>query len=115
MRTATQVLSAAVLFISTSASLAGPCTSAIEDMQAKLDARMAAATAAAPSAKESTAATLHRQPTADSIAAAEASLGAGPAAQQAAAALSRARTADAAGDKASCEAALAEAESVLSQ
>jgi hypothetical protein len=115
MRTATRVLSAVVLFVSTSASFAGPCTSAIEAMQAKLDARVAAATAAAPSAKESTAATLHRQPTPDSIAAAEASLGAGVATRQAAAALSRARAADAAGDKASCEQALADAESALSQ
>jgi hypothetical protein len=114
MRTATRVLSAIVLFASTSASIAGPCTGAIEAMQAKLNARVAAATAAAPSAKQSTAATLHRQPTPDSIAAAEASLGAGVTTQQAAAALSRARTADAAGDKASCEAALADAERALS-
>lgn len=84
-------------------------------MQSRLDARVAAATTDAPSAPESTAATLHHQPTPDSIASAEASLGAGVATQQAAAALSRARTADAAGNKATCQQALADADSALSQ
>jgi hypothetical protein len=115
MSTLNRILCAVVFFASTSAGFAGPCTDAIADMQSRLDARLAASTADAPSAPESTAATLHHQPTPDSIAAAEANLGAGVATQQAAAALSRARTADASGDKAGCQQALADAESSLSQ
>lgn len=109
------VLSAVVLLASLSVGHAGPCTDAIAEMQSKLDARIAAATTDAPSAPQSTAATLHHQPTPDSIASAEANLGAGVATQQAAAALSRARTADAAGNAAACQQALSDAENALSQ
>lgn len=115
MNTLKRVLGTIVLLISTPVAYAGPCTDAIEAMQSRLDERLAIATADAPSAPESTSATLHHQPTPDSIAAAEASLGAGVATQQAAAALARARTADAAGNKTACQQALADADSALSQ
>lgn len=109
------LLSAVVLLGSGLASHAGPCTSAIDVMQRRLDAKIEAVAGAMPFAKESAAAKLNRQPTPGSIAAAEAKLGAGKEMQQAVAALDRARSADAAGDKASCEQALAEVEHALAQ
>lgn len=106
----------AALFAATvSASYAGPCSVAIDRMQARLDARLEAKAAAAPTATESTAALQHRQPTPNSIAAAEEKSGTlSPdkvdAAKQA---MARARAADDAGNKDACEQALAEISSVL--
>jgi hypothetical protein len=71
--------------------------------------------AAGPSAKESTDALTHRQPTPSSIAGAEGRLRE-MSAQTAAAvkqALERARTADSAGDKNTCEQALAEVQRLI--
>jgi len=65
---------AVILAASTSASYASPCSEAIDRMQAKIDAKLEAATAAGPSAVESTAATMHRQPTPRSVAGAEVGL-----------------------------------------
>ena len=59
------ILNAAALAVSISSSHAGPCS--LERMRASLDARLAAW----PSAPESVAAMMHRQPTQASVAAAE--------------------------------------------
>ena len=108
---------AVILAASTSASYASPCSEAIERMQAKIDARLEAATAAGPSAVESAAATMHRQPTPRSIAGAEVQLGdvSKEQADAAGAAMVRAREADRVGDQSACEQALSDAERALSQ
>jgi hypothetical protein len=45
------------------ASYAGPCSQQIDAVQAAIDAKLEATAAAKPSARETTAATMHRQPT----------------------------------------------------
>lgn len=110
-------LSFAVFAASISTSLAGPCSGDIDRMQARIDAKLQANAAAGPTARESTAATMHRQPTPESIAAAEARLGElsdqtiGAIAQ----AMTQARAADAAGDGSTCEQALANIRRVIGQ
>jgi hypothetical protein len=71
------MLAAIALALSIVASHAGPCSLEIDRMQDRVDAMIAALAAAGPSARESTAATMHRQPTPNSIAAAEEGLGEG--------------------------------------
>ena len=95
--------------------VAGPCTQEISQVQAQVDARINAVAGAGPSGAESTAARLHRQPTPGSIAAAEQKLGEGKAEEAALEALARARTADAAGDKAGCDEALAVVKKALAR
>src|SRR5215472_9824221 len=89
---------------------AGPCTTEIAQMQARIDARLGANATVGRSAPESTEARTHRQPTPGSVAAAEEKLGEMSAQKVAAAsqAMARARAADDAGDKSACEQALAE-------
>jgi hypothetical protein len=108
---------AVVLAASTSASYASPCSEAIDRMQAKIDAKLEAATAAGPSAAENTAATMHRQPTPRSIATAEIKLGdvSKEQAEAVGAAMVRAREADRVGDQSACEQALSDAERTLSR
>jgi hypothetical protein len=86
-------------------------------VQAKFDAILEAQAGAGPSARESAAATMHRQPTPDSIAAAESKLGdVSPEKVQAVEALlTRAREADRVGDQSACEQALAEVRRVFFQ
>lgn len=96
-------------------SLAGPCTQEITQVQAQVDARVDAVAGAGPSGAESNAARLHRQPTPGSIAAAEQKLGEGKPEEAALAAMARARAADAAGDKAGCDEALALARKAIAQ
>jgi hypothetical protein len=106
----------AALFAATvSTSYAGPCSNAIDRMQARLDARLEAKAAAGPTASESAAGLQHRQPTPNSIAAAEEKSGALSADKVDAAkqAMARARAADGAGNKEACDQALAEVSSVL--
>ncbi|EIM28540.1 hypothetical protein [Microvirga lotononidis] len=88
-------------------SQAGPCTQEIDGAQAQVDARIDSAAGAGRAGPESTAALLRRQPTPASIAAAEQKLGEGKPEEAALAALARARAADAAGDRAGCDEALA--------
>jgi len=109
------VACAAALAASMSASYAGPCSHEIDRVQAEIDARLGAKAAAGPAARESTAATMNRQPTPESMAAAEARLGeVSPQKMEAvAAAMARARAADAAGDKSACEQALADAQRAI--
>jgi len=61
------ILNAAALAVSISSSYAGPCSLEIERMRVSIDDRLAAW----PSAPESVAAMMHRQPTQASVAAAE--------------------------------------------
>lgn len=109
------VLSAATLVASTTAVYAGPCSHEIDRVQARVDAKLEAAARTGPSAPESSAALLHRQPTPGSIAAAEGRLGdASPAAGAAVeAAMARAREADRAGDQSACEQALADVQRAI--
>jgi hypothetical protein len=106
---------AVVLTLSASESFAGPCLQEIDRVQARIDAKLEAQAAAGRFARESTAATMHRQPTPESIAAAEVNLGdASPEKVQAAETfMTRARDADGAGDQSACERALTEAQRVL--
>jgi len=109
------VAGAAALVASVSASYAGPCSQEIDRVQATIDARVNATAGAGPSARESTAATAHRQPTPGSIAEAEARLGEVPPQKLEAitAAMARAREADGAGNQSACEQALADAQRAL--
>src|ERR1700730_6958020 len=61
----------AALALSATASAAGPCTQQIAQVQAQIDAKLAANAATGPAAPESPGALLSRQPTPGSIAAAE--------------------------------------------
>jgi hypothetical protein len=108
-------LTATALAISISTSYAGPCTSEIEHMQGRIDAGLDATAAAGPTARESTAATMHRQPTPGSIAAAEERLGSASAGlvDTLKLAMARARAADGAGDETGCEQALADAQRAI--
>jgi siroheme synthase (precorrin-2 oxidase/ferrochelatase) len=63
------ILNAAALALSISTSYAGPCP--IEGVRAGIDALLTPRVAAWPSAPESVAAMMHRQPTQGSVAAAE--------------------------------------------
>ena len=108
---------AAAIAASISSAHAGPCSPEIDNMQTRVDARLGAKAAAGPSAKQSTDALTHRQPTPGSVASAEERLRE-TSAQTAAAvkqALERARTADGAGDKNACEQALAEVQRLVGQ
>jgi hypothetical protein len=106
-------LVAATLVLSTVPGHAGTCSLEIERMQARVDAMIAATAAAGPTAPQSGAATMHRQPTPGSIVAAEEKLGEGARAERALAAMARARGADKAGDNGACERALADVQGVI--
>jgi hypothetical protein len=111
----TGVLAAIALALSIVTSDAGPCSLEIDRIQDRVDAMIAATAAAGPSARESTAATMHRQPTPSSIAAAEEGLGEGARAERALAAIARARAADRAGDKSGCQHALADVQRAIAR
>jgi hypothetical protein len=109
------LLSAMALAVSTPGAHAGPCSPAIESMQARIDARLDSAAAAGPGAKESTDALVHRQPTPNSLAREEERLHDVSSATVAAVkqAMERALAADNAGDSKACEQALAEAQRLI--
>jgi hypothetical protein len=109
------LVAGAALVAAVSPSSAGPCTHDIDLVQHAIDARLDAKAGAGPMARESTAATMNRQPTPESIAAAEARLGDLSPEKMAAVrtAMTRAREADAAGDKSACEQALADVQRQL--
>lgn len=108
-------LVAGLLCTGTAAAHAGPCIDEIAQVQARYDARLNAAAASGPTAPESTAATMHRQPTPNSVAGAEVKLGelSPENADAFTAAMKRAREADAAGDGGACEQALGDARVAL--
>ena len=109
------VASVAAFFASMSSSYAGPCSHEIDRTQVDVDAWLNASAAAGPAARESTAATDHRQPTPSSIAAAEARLGdvSPQKVETVKAAMARAVEADRAGNQSACEQALADARRAL--
>jgi hypothetical protein len=100
---------------SISASYAGPCSDDVNNMQARMDAKLEAKAAAGPTAREGVFADMHNQPTSRSIVAAEERLGevspqTNDAVRQA---MLRARAADSAGDKSACEQALADVQRAI--
>jgi hypothetical protein len=107
---------AAAFILTGSAAYAGPCTDAVDAMQARIDAVLEAK-AAGPTGKEGVPAGMGVQPTPRSIAAAEEKLG--DVSPQTVAAVAQgmasARTADAAGDKPACDKALADVARVIGQ
>ena len=96
-------------------SAAGPCAQAIDASQSKIDARIEAIAGSGRSSKEGLAATMHRQLTPQSVVAEEIRLGEGAKLPAALDALARARQAEEAENKESCEKALIEAEAALVQ
>jgi hypothetical protein len=106
---------AVILAAAISASYAGPFSHEIDRLQREIDAKLEAKAAAGPSARESTAATMHRPPTPGSIAAAEGKLGDVTPQIVAAvrAAMAQARDADGAGNQSACEQALADVRRAL--
>ena len=109
------LFSAAAFAISLSPGFAGPCSDAIDNMQARIDAKLEAKAAAGPTAKEGIAAGMSDQPTPRSMAAVEEKLGEiSPQTVDAVGqAMARARAADSAGDKSACEQALADVERAI--
>src|ERR1700726_1223338 len=107
----------AALALSATASAAGPCTQQIAQVQAQIDAKLAANAATGPAAAESSAALLNRQPTPQSIAAAESKLGeiSPELTAEIGTSMARAREADLAGDQKACEEALAAVRRALGQ
>jgi hypothetical protein len=108
MRVLATLFTAALLISTTSPCHAGPCSAEIDGLQGRIDAKLNAAAAAGPEGTESAAARDHREPTPESIAAAEAKLGdvSGKWVDEVGQAMARARTADIVGDKVACEEAL---------
>jgi hypothetical protein len=95
------------LAVSTVPSHAGPCTQDVDRAWIQVDAKIRARIAAGRSAPQSTIALLHHQPTPSSIAGAEDMLSERWTPIEAAVtALARAREADLAGDRSTCEQAL---------
>jgi hypothetical protein len=107
--------SAAILLLTLTRAEAGPCAEGIVATQEAFDARLNAAAAAGPAAAQSPEATMHRQPTPNSVAHAEENLGDLPPDNVRAfkAAIERARDADAKGNANACAGALDEAKRVL--
>jgi hypothetical protein len=107
----TMVLSVPALLLAVAQCYAGPCSKQIEETQVQIDSRLNAAAAAGPAAAETSAAMMHRQPTPKSIAGAEEKLGdiSPETVRLVAEAMTRARQADAADDRAGCERALDDA------
>jgi hypothetical protein len=108
------ILAAVAVAASIDTGAAGPCTADIDQLQARLDAKLDETAGAGRSGPESLGADLHHEPTPGSIARAEERLGEGSDLGQALAALARAREADRAGNGLACEQALAVARRALS-
>jgi hypothetical protein len=93
----------------------GVCSQQIVQMQDRINAVLDSAAEAGPAADETLAATLHRQPTPKSIAAAEAKIGdlSPETVRTLGEAMARARQADISGDNAVCEQALGDAQRAI--
>ena len=111
------VLAVGAMLAGVEAACAGPCTADIAVVQGDFDAKLKAAAASGGDAAESTYATMHRQPTLNSVAGAEERLGELPPAQVEAftAAMKRALDADASGDGSVCQQALNDAKHTLGE
>ena len=108
------VLAATALALSTLPGRAGPCAQDIDRAWAQIDARIHARIAAGRSLPQGTIGLLHHQPTPDSVATAEKTLGQGWTPVEAAvAALARAREADQAGDRSACDQTLAQVQQAI--
>ena len=115
------VLSAAALsflalpIVLSQPALAGPCTTEIHDLQVEVNAKLDAIASNGKGAVQSTGAMLHRQPTPDSLAAAEAKVGDISEADVARMRkfMAAAKEADEKGDAANCHKALADARSAM--
>jgi len=114
------VLYRGILFVcanvmASSAGLAGPCSSEVERVQARIDAYLEERAGAGPRVPESSIGLLHHQPTAASIAAVEERLGELDSSRFETVALSMAiaRASDHVGDKSACERALENAEGAI--
>ncbi len=96
---------------------AGPCTDDIYRQQVAFDRRLNTAAATGPTGAQTADATLHRQPTPNTVAQAEEKLGdiSEDAAHAFGEAMRRARAADAAGDKTGCETALADGRTAIAK
>ena len=92
---------------------ASTCAAGIDQVQQQVDAAIGLEARTGDTARESTVATMHRQPTPASMQKAENELGEGSATARAAAALTTARAADQTGDPKACQEALAEARRTL--
>jgi hypothetical protein len=109
------LIGAAGLLLSTLPCRAGSCSKDIEKMQSRIEARLNAAAAAGPSAKQSVRAQLHHQPTPNSIANVERKLRelSPSTIVKVNDAMERAQKADRAGDKKGCRKALAEVSRII--
>jgi hypothetical protein len=109
------ILFACANVIASSAGLAGPCSSEVERVQARIDAYLEERADAGPRVPESSIALLHHQPTTASIAVVEERLGELDRSGFETVALSMAiaRASDHAGDKSACERALENAEGAI--
>ena len=110
------VLSLAAIAFSTQPSRANSCSQDIDQAWAQVNSKIQARIAVGRSARQSTIALLHRQPTQASIAAAEQSLAdVWLPMETAVAALARARDADRVNDRIVCDTALAEVQRVITR
>jgi hypothetical protein len=100
-----------ILLLTITEGHAGPCQASIDRVQIQVDAAIDKSAGAGPWRPESLSATRSRQPTPQSIAAAEGA--SGRANQRALKALDRARAADSAGNLALCKAELKKAKRAL--
>jgi hypothetical protein len=108
------VLSAIAVAFSAQPTSANPCSQNIDRAWVLVNAKIQARIAVGRSAPQSTIALLHRQPTQSSIATAEETLvDVWLPMERAVAALARAREADRANDRTTCETALAEVQRVI--
>jgi hypothetical protein len=107
----------ATLLLTDQPCYSGPCSLQIAQMRAEIDARLDGAAQIGPTAAESSAATLHRQPTPKSIAAVEAEIGdlSPYAVQIVGEDMARAHAADVSGDKSLCDQALGDARSAIAR
>jgi len=108
-------LGGVLLAVSTAQSSAGPCSQHIHDVRVAAENRLDAIAGAGKTAAETPAATMHRQPTPNSVAGAEAKLGELSAAdaEAFAQAMDRADKADENGALSDCEQALSDAQVLL--
>jgi hypothetical protein len=109
------VIGVVALAASVTVSHAGPCTDSIGELQARIDAKLEAKAAAGPVAREGVSAGMSDQPTPRSMAAAEEKLGevSSQTVKAVRQAMLRARAADDADDKNTCEKALKDVQRLL--
>ena len=109
------LLSIVIFAATTAAGRAGPCTTDIDNMQARIDAKLEATAAAGPSARQGTFAGRSSQPTPRSLAAEEVKAGELSPGDVTTVrdAMTQARASDAAGDAQACRQALAKVQQVV--